>query len=197
MMVGDRLTQAETAAKILSIARAYPAIGISGPRQYSSEDRHEAVIKWLIESCLEQAIITGCAKGADAIARETRIGATVHQAKSSLYIGLPYVAALARRSQDCIKDVRTNSGIWCSFPNSPCPAKVKPAPHWISGGGSGTWASLAYAAGLGLPCLVWAGQTPMPGWLQEIGRGWWIGGGLAQGAEVKQISLLGVDDGWM
>ena len=41
-----------------------------------------------------------------------------------------------------------------------CPASVRPASRWASGG-SGSWSSLALAAGLGLPVFVfWCGSGP-------------------------------------
>ena len=182
-------TKAEVAAYVLSVARAYPALGISGPRRYDPNDKHEAVIRWLIENCLEQIIVTGCAKGADAIARESRNGATVHDVADYKQPDIPYVAALAKRSIGCINDVKANAGIWCAFPNTPCPPKVRPKPSWCSGGGSGTWASLAYAVGHGLPCLVWAGNTEMPEWLHEVGWGWHLAINPKDGATKREEQL--------
>jgi hypothetical protein len=176
-----------TAAKVLSIARAHQALGISGPRKFSPGSRHEAVIRWLIESCPEQYIITGCANGADAAARATRHGATVYYAKDYQAQGVPYVAALAKRSMACVENVKAEGGIWCAFPNSPCPSKIRPHPRWISGTGSGTWASLGYAAGLGVPCLVWSEAEVMPEWLRKIGRGWWAFEGVDKTAPNNEL----------
>jgi hypothetical protein len=74
--------------------------------------------------------------------------------------------------------VAAAGGLWAAFPASPCPAGLVPSgqsSRCFCGTGSGTWASLAFAVGLGLPCLVFlpSGIAAPSGWgLQPVGGGW-------------------------
>ena len=70
------------------------------------------------------------------------------------------------------------------FPAGPCPPACKPR-RSFQGGGSGTWGTLALAAGLGLPVVVfWGGSGPvqLPPWghwqaVFVAGQlGWQLGG---------------------
>jgi len=57
---------------------------------------------------------------------------------------------LARRSQRCVEHVAAAGGLWLSLPCGPCPSGVAPAAAasaCFCGGGSGSWASLAFALG--------------------------------------------------
>jgi hypothetical protein len=72
------------------------------------------------------------------------------------------------------------------FPGKPCPPRVSPsarATECFNGSGSGSWATLAYAAGQGIDLLVWldpgatldARPIPPPWWgaWDDLGAGWW------------------------
>ncbi|MBD2060737.1 hypothetical protein NDI37_21835 [Funiculus sociatus GB2-A5] len=88
-------------------------------------------------------------------------------------------SAFARRSVACVSAVRSGSGVWVSFPASPCPSGLVPSAsssRCFSGSGSGSWASLAFALGSGVPCLVClpSGVLPPAGWgLVSLGGSWW------------------------
>lgn len=65
-------------------------------------------------------------------------------------------ARLAARSTALVKAVKGGGrgSALVGFPGGACPRSVKPARSWPGGSGSGTWASLGLAAGLGVPVLV-------------------------------------------
>lgn len=67
-----------------------------------------------------------------------------------------------------------------AFPASGCPRGLVPAASWPGGFGSGTWATVALAAGLGLPVVVFpCGFSRLPSWgagWSAIGSGRWAGG---------------------
>ncbi|MGF1566855.1 MAG: hypothetical protein ACFCVD_02070 [Nodosilinea sp.] len=120
------------------------------------------------------AVVTGCAPGIDQAARLTFPAAQVFRA-AAFGSGR---GAFAARSVACVRAVAAAGGLWVSFPAGPCPAGLVPSgrsSRCFCGTGSGTWASLAFAVGLGLPCLVFLppGVLPPVGWgLQSLGGGW-------------------------
>jgi hypothetical protein len=92
---------------------------------------------------------------------------------------VPLAGRLAARSIACIRAVATAGGTWCAFPGQACRAGLRPsssAAACFSGLGSGTWASLALAVGMGLPALIFlpTGVGAPAGWgLVSLGGGWW------------------------
>jgi len=65
---------------------------------------------------------------------------------------------LVGRSIACIQACTAARGIWCAFPARPAPSGLWPsssASACFSGLSSGTWASLAFALGLGLAAGVY------------------------------------------
>ena len=73
--------------------------------------------------------------------------------------------SFAGRSVSCVQSVGV-SGLWVSFPSVPCPPSLVPSSSsskCFSGFGSGSWASLAFAVGSGVPSLVFLGSSlPCP-----------------------------------
>lgn len=107
---------------------------------------------------------------------------------------VPLIARLASRSAALVSAVAASgpgAGL-VGFVSSPCPESLVPSRFrsaCFSGSGSGSWASLAYAAGLGLPVVVFpVGLAPsdcLPSswgsWLALSGR-WADGFGLVSAA---------------
>jgi hypothetical protein len=119
-------------------------------------------------------VVTGCANGIDEAARKLFPGAVVLSVASGKFGSGK--SAFARRSIACVEKVKSLNGIWVSFPNGNCPIGLSPnskGSKCFSGSGSGTWASLAFAVGSDVPCLVWlpAGVVA-PSWLAAAGGGW-------------------------
>jgi len=116
---------------------------------------------------------TGCARGADSVVRQASLGALVFKAANNS------APALVQRSQAMVKAVvasaATGSGaLVFGFPRIPCPQGIAPAGSWRSGCiASGTWSTLALAAGLGLPVVIfWCGHGAprLPRWPAGVWR---------------------------
>lgn len=134
----------------------------------------EALAACLVRSVLAsgRAVAVGDAAGADACVRRAAPGCRVFSVSS--FPALPPHAALAARSAALVSAVAA-SGPGAAFvglvSSGPCPAGLRPsssAAACFAGFGSGSWASLAFAAGLGLPVLVvpvgWAAASLPAAW---------------------------------
>jgi hypothetical protein len=177
ILVGQSLTE---------LVSGFSCVGVSGSRALPAQS--VAVLRWLLArlspSCL---LITGCARGADAVAREVAPEAMIFHADVSLGRG-----GFAARSVAVVRAVEERSGLWVCFPASSCPSGLSPSrssSRCFSGSGSGSWASAAYAAGLGLPVLVWLPEgLGVPTWgFEALGRGWFL---RRNESENVQISLF-------
>ena len=106
-------------------------------------------------------VATGCAHGADAAARQGSGSQAVIFTSSS---SKPY--ALVNRSVQFIQFLAGSPHpVLVSFPNCLCPAGLLPSPFkskCFAGFGSGSWASLALASGLGVPLLVYLPSNLVP-----------------------------------
>jgi hypothetical protein len=141
------------------------------------------------------SVFVGCAPGVDEFFRSSFPSATVLQA-SSFGSG---PGAFAARSVAVVRAVAAANGLWVSFPCSPCPSGLLPScfsSKAFCGSGSGSWASLAFALGSGVPSLVFLGcSLPCPrGWGLIPVAGWsgWFGCSVACGVRPAhtQLSLL-------
>lgn len=123
------------------------------------------------------SVSCGCVGGLCALARGSFPSASVFRASS---FGRSR-GAFAARSVALVRSVAAApSPLWVSFPGRACPAGLVPCPapsRCFRGLGSGSWASLAFAVGLGVPALVWlpAGVSFPSGWSAScVGSGWWF-----------------------
>jgi hypothetical protein len=171
---------------LVELVGEFQCVGVSGSRSLPAQS--VAVLRWLLArlspGCL---VITGCARGADAVAREVAPEALIYHADVSLGRG-----GFAARSVAVVGAVAEQSGLWVCFPASSCPSGLSPSrssSKCFSGSGSGTWASAAYAAGLGLPVLIWMPEgLEAPTWgFEALGRGWFL---RRNESENIQISLF-------
>jgi hypothetical protein len=151
----------------------FPCVGFSGSRAPSAASL--SALSGLVGSVAPgAAVVVGCARGIDHAARVAFPSAQVFHA-SSFGSGR---GSFAARSVACVRAVAASGGVWVSFPGSPCPAGLRPSGRSsvaFSGLGSGTWASLAFALGSGVPCLVFlpSGVPAPAGWgLVSLGGGW-------------------------
>lgn len=149
-------------------------IGFSGSRVLCHRETISAVNQ-VIELIPSHAKVhVGDAAGIDALVRNLIPEATIFQAIPRYYGDK---SAFAGRSIKCVRSVLEPGGLWVAFPNKPCPNGLKPSTvttECFRGTGSGTWASLAYAAGLGISCLVFLPAIAPPDWqFQDIGGGWY------------------------
>ena len=158
---------------VVSHLAGVPCLGFSGSRRPSAASL--AALGWLAGVLPPGvAVVTGCAPGIDQAARRAFPGAQVFQA-AAFGAGR---GSFAARSVACVRAVAAAGGLWVSFPAGTCPAGLVPSgqsSRCFCGTGLGTWASLAFAVGLGLPCLVFLppGVLPPAGWgLQLLGGSW-------------------------
>ena len=143
-----------SAAVLSQLLASAPVVGVSGSRAPSPASA--SVCRWAVRQLAPSAsVVVGCASGIDAVARALRPGASV--VRASQYGAGP--GALAARSTAVVRAVASGgpAALWLSFPSGPCPAGLVPSRSssaCFSGHGSGSWASLALAVGLGVPALV-------------------------------------------
>ncbi len=114
------------------------------------------------------SVVVGCARGVDELARAAFPSASVFAVSSGRW-GRGR-GAFAGRSVAFVRALSSSSGVLVSLPavGSVPAAGLVPSSsssRCFSGGGSGSWASLAFAVGLGVRCLVFLGSSPVPaGW---------------------------------
>lgn len=158
---------------VAAIVAGSACVGFSGSRSPSAASL--AALGWLCSLVAPGAVmVVGCARGIDYAARQHFPTAQVFQA-SAYGTGR---GAFAARSMACVRAVAAAGGLWVAFPAAPCPTGLMPSKQssrCFCGTGSGTWASLAFAVGLGLPCLVFLTPgipAPTDWGLQSLSGGW-------------------------
>ncbi|WP_146136550.1 hypothetical protein [Aphanothece hegewaldii] len=175
-------------AVVASVFSRFSAFGFSGSR--SSVPSGCSVAVSFVPSGAD--VFVGCAAGVDAFFRSAFPSARVFNA-SAFGSGR---SAFAARSVAVVRAVGAAAGLWVSFPSSPCPAGLVPSSsssRCFCGSGSGSWASLAFALGSGVPCLVFLGSLSCPvGWglSPVLGCSGWFGCGLVLGRAAVQLSLF-------
>lgn len=116
--------------------------------------------------------LVGCAAGVDSSVRAGLRGVQVFSA-SSFGVGR---GSFAARSVAFVRALATGGGVLVSLPSSPCPSGLLPSAsssRAFCGSGSGSWASLAFAVGSGVPCWVFAPFGVPSGWgFVDCGGGW-------------------------
>lgn len=143
-----------------SIFQQFSVFGFSGSR--SSVPSGCSVAASLVPAGSE--VLVGCARGVDAFFRSQFKDATVFSA-SSFGSGR---GSFAARSVAVVRAVERASGLWVSFPSSKSPTGLVPSrssSRCFCGLRSGSYASLAFALGSGVPCLVFLDSLSCPvGW---------------------------------
>lgn len=155
--------------RVLSLVSSASAVGFSGSRSFTPYSLE------LVAAAVPVGVpvFVGCAAGVDAAARGFFPGARVFSA-ASFGSGR---GSFAGRSVAVVRAVAAVGGLWVCFPSGRCPAGLAPSAsssRTFCGAGSGSWASLAFAAGLGLPCLVWCFAPPAVWGFVSLGGGWWF-----------------------
>lgn len=164
-------------------------VGFSGSRSAVGSPALARAVSAVVRS--GRSVAVGCAPGADAAVRGLVPGALVFRAALFRPAGGSWAAALAARSAALVRCVRSGgpgSALLVWLPG-PCPAGLLPSrssSRCFRGLGSGSWASAAFAAGLGLPVLVFpgpGGRSALPGgwgsWSAACGCGGPVAGGCA------------------
>jgi hypothetical protein len=153
-------------AALYSALAAAPAVGFSGSRS-------------VVPPCLPVVVsalpagvpvLVGCAAGVDAAVRGLCPSASVFRVVGSGR------GAFAARSVVFVRAVAAAGGVLVSFPAGACPVGLLPsvsASRAFCGTGSGSWASLSLAVGLGVPCVVFSAAGVPSGWgFVAVGDGW-------------------------
>lgn len=149
-----------------------PAVGFSGSRSVVPAAASAVV------SLVSCPVLVGCANGVDGFFRSAFPSARVFFA-SSFGVGR---GAFAARSVAVVRSVFCAGGVLVSFPSGRLPAGLFPSAspgRCFSGFGSGSWASLAFAVGLGCRCVVFSpcsvGCGRLLSWgFRPVGGGWFV-----------------------
>lgn len=159
---------------------SFPRVGFSGSRSAPAPVLSLASALALSVGRSGGLVLVGCAAGVDRAVRVSPLGVgrcVVFRASSWRARGLPFRAALAARSAAFVRALAGSGGCLVSFPCAPCPPGLLPVRSWPGGVGSGSWGSVALAAGLGVPLFVlpaagalgpslpssWGSWSPAPG----------------------------------
>lgn len=177
---------------VVSVSRVLASascVGFSGSRSVPCAESAAAVRLAVAAVGAGVPVSVGCASGVDALVRSLCPHARVFSVSE---VGFSGRGAFARRSQLCVESVAVPGGVWVSFPSAACPAGLLPsasAARCFSGFGSGSWASLSYAAGLGVACLLFLppGVAAPACWGFVAGGGGWF---LRPAVAAAQLSLF-------
>ena len=151
--------------QLQEIFKNYSTIGFSGARSPAGVLPPSALSSAAAAVPSGARVVVGCQRGVDAFFRQCFPKAEVFAVASGKWGSGK--GAYAARSIACVNAVAIAGGLWVSFPASECPPGLLPSPKsskCFSGGGSGTWASLAYALGCGVACLVYSPFGVPTGW---------------------------------
>jgi hypothetical protein len=150
-------------------------VGFSGSRSAVLPPGLWSAVASLVPA--SSVVAVGCARGLDASVRASFPASLVFVA-SAFGRGR---GSFAARSVSLVRFVAaSSSSLWVSFPSSACPVGLLPSSRsarCFAGFGSGSWASLAFAVGCGVRCLVWlpAGVSVPASWgFVSVGGGWWF-----------------------
>lgn len=167
------------------------AIAVTGSRKLPAS--HAPIILATLAELRPAALLTGCAAGADtfaaAAAKDLGIECRIFYAQH--YHASTWTQRLAIRSQAMVQALRAWPGesLLLGVPFSDCPAGLTAGKTWQSCG-SGTWSTIALAAGLGLRIAIIPhdGRGELDGW--RLGKQ--ISGTAAHALELiqKQLSLF-------
>lgn len=175
-MVAASFSPSFVPASVLALVGGAGAVGFSGSRSVVP-----ACLGSVCAAVSPRALVAvGCAGGVDAAVRVSVLGASVFSAAS--FSASSWAGRLVLRSAAVVRFVasassRAGGSVFVVFPSAVCPAGLVPSPvvsACFAGFGSGSWASAAFAAGLGVPLLVFS-PVGVPSWgFVSFGSGWFL-----------------------
>lgn len=143
------------------------AIAISGVRELTSTQKDQVLweVLYLVDEC--DLWLVGDARGVDELARATAIANGLGWLCFEKDARLPYKGQGAERSTRMIKTLADLNGTLHAWINKPAPAGLKPGRSWGKAQGSGTWGTVALAAGYGLHVVLHplTADVDYPDWL--------------------------------
>ena len=159
---------------VRSVLRSSRFVGFSGSRSVVPEFLSQVVEFVVAEP--GSRVFVGCARGVDAAVRS----GVPSERLSVFRVRVRSRSGFAERSVRFVRELARVGGVLVSFPGRACPSVVSPSSDpsaCFCGSGSGSWASLAFARGLGVRCVVWlpVGVVPPSAFgLRSVGSGWWL-----------------------
>lgn len=161
------------ALRSVSVAvESVPAVGFCGSRCGFVAGAELAFASLCAVLPIGLPVLVGDARGVDSAVRSLFPAAGVFRVSGSGR------SAFAARSVRFVQVLAVRRGLLVAFPGAACPLGVVPSPvsrECFCGLGSGSWASLAFALGLGCPVLVWVPESswvPRSFGLEPLGGGW-------------------------
>ena len=156
------------AAVVAAAVAASPAAAFCGSRRVAPP----AAVLAAVAAAVSGPVLVGCVGGLCAAVRGLFPSARVFRA-AAFGSG---ASSFVRRSVALVRAAAAAGACWVSFPASSCPPGLRPSSSsgaCFCGSGSGSWASLCFAVGLGLPAFVWLPPAAAPpSWLVPLGGGW-------------------------
>ena len=158
---------------LLARLASAPALGFSGSRSVVPPVLSPVVA---LAASASVPVLVGCAGGVDGYIRTAFVG--MSDRLWLFEVEGEGRGAFAARSIRFVNSLWQSQGVLFSVPSSACPVGLVPSmrsDRCFCGAGSGSWASLAFAAALGISCFVFLDSLPAPaGWgLISLGDGWW------------------------
>jgi hypothetical protein len=158
-------------ASLSSVLVGSGLVGFSGSRSAAPPVLSSVLCLRARSSALS---FVGCAAGVDSSVRRGLSSSAVRVfSASSFGVGR---GAFAARSVAFVRGLAVGGGVLVSFPSAACPVGLFPSAsssRAFCGSGSGSWASLAFAVGSGVPCFVFAPFGVPSGWgFVALGSGW-------------------------
>lgn len=149
----------------------FERVGFIGSRHGISQDLLERCIKRLSPSAL---VIVGCSGGVAAQVRDLIASDRLVVFNAEDFQGGPQVRK-ARRNTAMVKYLSHWHGCLVALPGQFCPDGLIPGEVWQSKKGSEVWSTIALAAGLGVPTLIYVSEmrSPWPG-MTQLGDRWWL-----------------------
>ena len=149
---------------VSSVVSSAALVGFSGSRSSIP------AVASSVASLVSGRVVVGCAAGVDRFFRGCFPSAQVFRVCGSSR------GAFAARSVSFVQSLASSGGVLVSFPSGACPVGLLPSTsssRCFSGLGSGSWASLAFAVGLGVESFVFAPFGVPSGWgFVSLGSGW-------------------------
>lgn len=139
---------------VSGLVSGFPVVGFSGCRSCPVASAAASAFASALPASVP--VFVGCAGGVDLAVRSARPAARVFRVSggaSPSFGGASGRAAFAARSAAFLSALSAAGGLLVAFPSRACPSACAPS-RSFAGFGSGSWGSVAFALGLGLPVLV-------------------------------------------
>lgn len=175
-MFSSRWSGSGSLVSLSGLLRSAPAVGFSGSRRGFLPGGEVAFCSVAALVPAGAVVSVGCARGVDESVRSWFPSASVFRVAPPVSRG-----SFAVRSVAMVQSVSRAGGVLVCFPGEACPLGLVPSGEsrsCFAGFGSGSWASAAFAAGLGVPVLVWLPRgwsVPQSWGFESVGGGWWLG----------------------